>query len=245
MDLCFSGKVQPDKRYIMMLCCLYMILSMNIGIIGSGEVGRRLADGFIELGYHVKIGSRDPHKKEVADWLDKHASKKEQASSGTFAEAASFGEMIVLAILWAGTQNAIKMADEKNFSGKVIIDTTNPLDFSKGIPPAMAIGHTDSAGEYIQRLLPDAKVVKAFNIVGNPHMVHPDFPGGPPTMFICGNDEKSKKMVTDRILVPFGWETIDIGGIDGSRLLEPLAMLWITYYFRTGLGNHAFKLLRR
>lgn len=173
----------------------YTILSMNIGIIGSGDVGRRLGDGFIEIGHQVTIGSRDPHKKEVVEWIDKHASKKEQeqASSGTFAEAASFGEMIVLAILWAGTQNAIKMADQKNFSGKVIIDTTNPLDFSKGIPPTMALGHTDSAGESIQRLLPDAKVIKAFNIVGNPHMVHPDFLGGPPTMFICGNDEESKK----------------------------------------------------
>ena len=93
--------------------------------------------------------------------------------------------------------------------------------------------------------MPEAKVIKAFNIVGNPHMVHPDFPGGLPTMFICGNDEESKKMVTEKILNPFGWETIDIGGLEGARLLEPLAMLWITYYFRTGTGNHAFKLLRK
>ena len=75
-------------------------------------------------------------------------------------------------------------------------------------------------------------------------MFHPDFPGGPPTMFICGNDE-AKKMVTESILAPFGWETIDIGGLEGARLLEPLAMLWFAYYFRTGNGNHAFKLLRK
>ena len=137
------------------------------------------------------------------------------------------------------------MAGPSNMSGKVIIDTINPLDFSQGLPPRMAVGHTDSAAEINQRLLPGAKVVKAFNIVGNPHMIHPDFPCGPPTMFICGNDEQAKKMVTENILTPFGWETIDIGGLEGARLLEPLAMLWITHFFRTGTGNHAFKLLRK
>ena len=151
----------------------------------------------------------------------------------------------MLATLWDGTPNAIKMADPKDFDGKVVVDITNPLDFSKGMPPRLAVGHSDSGGETIQRMLSESKVVKAFNIVGNPHMVHPNFPGGPPTMFICGNDEESKKIVTDKILTPFGWETVDIGGIEGSRLLEPLAMLWMIYYFRTSTGNHAFKLLRK
>jgi predicted dinucleotide-binding enzyme len=86
------------------------------------------------------------------------------------------------------------MADPKNFAGKVLIDVTNPLDVSEGMPPRLAVGHTDSAGETVQRTLPDSKVVKAFNIVGNPHMIHPDFPGGPPTMFICGNDSEAKKL---------------------------------------------------
>jgi hypothetical protein len=223
---------------------------MKIGIIGSGDVGRRLADGFLDLGHQVKIGTRDISKKEVVDWIDKHRKegekKSENASIGSFAEAASFGEdLIVLSTSWSGTSNAIMMAGPNNMSGKVIIDTTNPLNFSQGLPPRMAVGFTDSAAEINQYLLPDAKVVKAFNIVGNPHMVHPDFPGGPPTMFICGNDEQAKKMVTKSILTPFGWETIDIGGLEGARLLEPLAMLWITHYFRTGTGNHAFKLLRK
>ena len=162
-------------------------------------------------------------------------------------KAASFGDMVIIATQWDGAINAIKTADSatKNFAGKIVIDVTNPLDFSKGMPPKLAVGHTDSAGETVQRLLPDAKVIKTFNIVGNPHMVHPDFPCGPPTMFICGNDEEAKKMIMDSILTPFGWETIDIGGIEGARLLEPLAMLWITYYIRTNNGNHAFKLLRK
>ena len=223
---------------------------MKIGIIGSGDVGRKLADGLLDQGHQVKIGSRDTSKKEVVEWIKKHRKKEgkesENASIGSFAEAASFGDdLIVLCTSWSGTSNAIKMADPSNITGKVVIDTINPLDFSQGLPPRMVVGVTDSAAEINQRLLPGAKVVKAFNIVGNPHMVHPDFPGGPPTMLICGNDEQAKKMVTEGILTPFGWETIDIGGIEGARLLEPLAMLWITYYFRTGTGDHAFKLLRK
>jgi predicted dinucleotide-binding enzyme len=219
---------------------------MKTGILGSGDVGRRLGDGFIELGHMVKIGTRDPSKGEVVQWVSNHGGEEGKASSGNFTEAASFGEMIVIATSWDGTSNAIKMADPTNFAGKIVIDVTNPLDFSKGMPPKLAVGYSDSAGETVQRLIPEAKVVKAFNIVGNPHFVHPDFPnGGPPTMFICGNDEEAKKVVKDNILTKFGWETIDIGGIDGARLLEPLAFLWITYYFRTGTGSHAFKLLRK
>jgi 8-hydroxy-5-deazaflavin:NADPH oxidoreductase len=216
---------------------------MKIGILGSGDVGRRLADGFIELGHIVKIGSRNPHQEKITEWMAKH--DKAKVSSGTFAEAASFGELDVIATSWAGTVDAIGMADPNNLAGKVVIDVINPLDFSKVMPPRLAIGHTDSAGETVQRMLPDSKVVKTFNIVGNPHFIHPDFPGGPPTMFICGNDEQAKKTVTDNILTKFGWETIDIGGIEGARLLEPLAFLWIMHYFRTGNGNHAFKLLRK
>ena len=223
---------------------------MKIGILGSGNVGRRLGDGLIEIGYEVKIGTRDPTKEQIVQWLSNYSGEKQlKASAGSFAEAASFGDTIVVATLWDGTINAIKMSDPiNNLAGKIVIDVTNPLDFSKGMPPKLAVGHTDSAGETIQRLLPDSKVIKTLNIVGNPHMVHPDFPdGGPPTMFICGNDDKAKKIVIDNILTPFGWgeTTIDIGGIEGARLLEPLAMLWITHYFRTNNGNHAFKLLQK
>jgi hypothetical protein len=212
---------------------------MKIGILGSGDVGLRLADSFIAIGHTVKVGTRSPEK--IASWAAKHSSS---ASAGSFSDAASFGEIIVLATLWEGKPSALQLAGAKNFSGKVVIDVTNPLDFSKGAPPGLAVGHTDSGGETVQRLLPEARVVKAFNIVGNPHMFKPDFPGGPPTMFICGNDERAKKLVTE-ILAAFGWETVDIGGIEDSRFLEPLAMLWITYYFKTGTGNHAFKLLQK
>jgi predicted dinucleotide-binding enzyme len=212
---------------------------MKIGVLGTGAVGRVLGAGFAALGHEVKIGSRDPRKAEVKEWLKKAGAR---ASAGTFDEAAAFGDMATLATAWAGTENAIKLAGPKNLAGKVLIDVTNPLDFSTG-GPRLAVGYTDSAGETVQRWLPQAKVVKAFNQVGNAHLVNPHFPDGPPTMFICGNDAGAKRMVTG-LLEAFKWSVVDIGGIEGSRYLEPLAMIWITYGIGTNTWNHAFKLLR-
>jgi 8-hydroxy-5-deazaflavin:NADPH oxidoreductase len=225
---------------------MYITRWMNIGILGSGEVGRRLADGFIKLGHTVEIGTRNTNKDEVVKWVSEHSKQGGKALAGTFKDAAIFGEIIVIATSWDGTPTAIEMAGPNNFSRKIVIDVTNPLDFSKGMPPKLSLGFSDSAGENIQRQIPEARVVKAFNIVGNPHFVNPDFPnGGPPTMFIAGDNVEAKKTVTDNILTKFGWETVDIGGMEGSRLLEPLAYLWITYYLRTGKGDHAFKLLKK
>ena len=215
---------------------------MNIGILGSGEVGQKLGGGFIELGHRVKIGTRDPNQEKIKEWIKKTG---DSASAGTFSQAASYGQLIVVATSWNGTLEAIRMCDPKDLVEKTVIDVTNPLDFSAEGLPKLAVGYTDSAGEIIQRLLPEANVVKAFNTVGNPHMVHPEFPNGPPTMFICGNNDKAKKTVINEFLTKFGWESIDIGGIEGSRLLEPMAMLWITHYFQTNNGNHAFKLLHK
>ena len=215
---------------------------MNIGILGSGEVGQKLGGGFIELGHRVKIGTRDPNQEKIKEWIKKTG---DSASAGTFSQAASYGQLIVVATSWNGTLEAIRMCDPKDLVDKTVIDVTNPLDFSAEGLPKLAVGYTDSAGEIIQRLLPEANVVKAFNTVGNPHMVHPEFPNGPPTMFICGNNDKAKKTVINEFLTKFGWESIDIGGIEGSRLLEPMAMLWITHYFQTNNGNHAFKLLHK
>jgi len=215
---------------------------MNIGILGSGEVGQRLGGGFIELGHRVKIGTRDPSQEKIKEWIKKSG---DSASAGTFSQAAAYGQLIVVATSWNGTLEAIRMCDPKDLVDKTVIDVTNPLDFSAEGLPKLAVGYTDSAGEIIQRLLPEANVVKAFNTVGNPHMVHPEFPNGPPTMFICGNNDNAKKTVINEFLTKFGWESIDIGGIEGSRLLEPMAMLWITHYFQTNNGNHAFKLLHK
>jgi predicted dinucleotide-binding enzyme len=214
---------------------------MKVGILGSGAVGQALGKGFADLGHEVKIGTRDPGQDKIKTWVGKTGTK---ASAGTYAEAASFGELLVLATPWSGTENAIKLSERKNFAGKVVIDVTNPLDFASGPPPKLALGHTDSGGEQVQRWIPDAHVVKAFNIIGAPYMVNPQFVGGPPDMFICGNDEKAKRKVTD-ILTAFKWSTIDIGGIEGSRYLEPMAMAWVVYGFKTNTWSHAFKLLRK
>ncbi len=187
---------------------------MKIGILGSGEVGLRLGTGLIHLGNSVKIGTRDINKDEIMEWISTLDGYEGKASTGTFAESSSFGDILVLATSWSGASNAIKMADPINFKGKILIDATNPLDYHNDMPPQLALGHSDSAGETIQCLIPQSKVVKASNTVGSSHFVHPDFPnGGSPIMFICGIDEESKKFVTDNILGKFGWETIDIGGL--------------------------------
>ena len=142
------------------------------------------------------IGTRNPKKEEIVQWINKHNNNTKKAFSGTFSETALFGDVIVIATLWDGTINAIKMANPNNFDNKIVIDVTNPLDFSKGVPPRLALGFSDSSGETIQRLIPNAKVVKAFNTVGNPHFIHPNFPNDEPsTMFIYCNDNLAKRFV--------------------------------------------------
>jgi 8-hydroxy-5-deazaflavin:NADPH oxidoreductase len=214
---------------------------MNIGVLGSGDVGRVLAAGYADRGHQVMLGSREPASEKLAAWCQGAGSK---VMTGTFAEAAVFGEVIILATLWNGTENALELANHANLAGKVIVDATNPLVFEPGKPPSLALGNTDSGGEQVQRWLPEAHVVKCFNIVGNAHMVDPDFPGGPPDMFIGGDDAEAKKTVT-ALCAELGWPVIDLGGIEAARLLEPLCITWVLYGLRTNSWNHAFKLLRK
>jgi len=148
-----------------------------------------------------------------------------------------------LATLWSGTENAIKLAGPANLAGKVVIDTTNPLLFRPNAMPALAVGANDSAGEQVQRWLPGARVVKAFNSVNHAHMVHPSFPGGPPDMFLCGDDETAREQVA-AICRDLGWGVIDMGGMAAARLLEPLALIYIQTAIRTGSWDYAFKLLK-
>lgn len=214
----------------------------KVGILGTGDVGRVLASGFISRGHEVRIGAREASNEKAAKWA-KEAGPK--ASAGTFADAAGFGGIVVLATLWSGTKSALDMAGPDSLAGKVVIDATNPLDFSHGMPPRLALGHTDSGGEQVQRWLPKAHVVKCFNIVGNTLMVDPKLPGGPPDMWIAGNDEGAKRKVGE-VLHDFGWpDPLDAGGIEGSRLLEPMCILWVLYGARTGTWGHAFKMLRK
>jgi 8-hydroxy-5-deazaflavin:NADPH oxidoreductase len=218
---------------------------LKVGILGSGNVGQALGTGFATLGHDVMIGSRDPQNDKLRAWVTRAG---ERASVGTFADAAAHGELIVLATLWSGTESALDLAGRRHLASKVVIDVTNPLAFDQG-PPHLAIGHTDSGGEQVQRWLPESRVVKAFNTIGNPFMFRPDFPGGPPDMFVCGNDESAKQVVGS-ICRDFGWSVVDIGAIEGARLLEPVCMLWLAIMFRqprdqSGTHGVAFKLLRK
>ena len=213
---------------------------MKIGILGTGDVGRALGTGFAALGHDVLMGSRDASNAKAREWA---MGAGPRAKTGTFHDAAKFGEVIVLATAWEGTENAIRMATPEAIGTKVVMDATNPLEFPENAPPRLKIGHTDSSGEQVQRWLPKARVVKVYNTVGYALMVDPKLPGGPPDMFLCGNDDAAKRTVVE-ICASFGWPTIDIGGIEGSRLLDPLCLLWIVIAMRTKSRGHAFKVLR-
>ena len=214
---------------------------MKIGILGSGDVGKALARGFASRDHQVTISSREPAK--LADFL---AEQKGRVQSGSFEQAAKFGELVVVATLFSGTKHAIDLAGPANFAGKTVIDCTNPLRFEEGKMPELSIGFDNSAGEEVQRWLPDAKVVKAFNIIGNQFMVDPQFPDGPPTMLIAGNDGGAKQTVTE-LIESLGWKdaVTDLGGIEESRYLEPMCIVWVHYGIRTGAWDHAFKMLRK
>jgi 8-hydroxy-5-deazaflavin:NADPH oxidoreductase len=213
---------------------------MNIGILGSGMVGKELGLGLIRLGHSVKIGTRD--KSKLDEWLQ---SAGGNASVGSFREAAEFGEIIFLCTFWGGTQNAIELAGKENFRSKTVIDVTNPLDFSGGMPPKFAAQPGRSGGEIIQETLKDAKVVKAFNIINAYTMIKPDLEDGKADLFICGNDNSAKAEVI-KIAEAWGWENvIDMGDISESYWLESLTMLWVHYGVKFQSWGHAFKLLKK
>lgn len=212
----------------------------RVGVLGSGDVARRLASGFASRGHGVMLGTRDPDKPELREWS---AGEGDGVELGTFAETAAHGELLVLAVLGTAAEQAIADAGPDNFGGKVLIDATNPLDFSAGFPPKLAISGEDSLGERVQRALPGAKVVKAFNTIGNSYFVDPSFSEGTPTMLIAGDDEDAKRVVGD-VLADFGWpDPVDLGGIEGSRELEAICIAWVKIGGARGAWDHGFKLL--
>lgn len=209
---------------------------MRIAILGSGTAGQTLGKGLIKLGHQVVIGTRDPAK--LNDW------KKEAGANASVElpfEAMRQGKLIIISVLGSAAEFAIKNAGVENFSGKIVIDASDPLDFSSG-KPGLFVGTTDSLGEQIQRLLPDSKVVKAFNTVLADVMINPSLSGVEPDMFIAGNDKTAKSVVTE-LLQDFGWSVIDMGEIESSRWLEAISLAWVVYSHRTGKVHHAFKLV--
>ena len=213
---------------------------MKIGILGSGDVAKSLAAGFIKHAHQVVLGTRDPGK--LKDFVGNHRG----ASAAPFADAASFGEIVVLAVKGAAAHEVLKAAGAKNLGGKPVIDATNPI---ADAPPQNGVlkfftSLDQSLMEQLQAAFPDAHLVKAFNSVGNAAMVDPQFPGGKPTMFICGNDDKAKATVRG-ICEQFGWDVADMGKAEAARAIEPLCMLWCIPGFIRNEWSHAFKLLHR
>jgi len=212
--------------------------SMRVGILGSGDVAKALAGGFLKHRHQVMLGTRDTAK------LEDFAARHQGAQIGSFADAAKFGEVIVLAVKGTAALDALKAADAPNIAGKPVMDATNPI---ADAPPANGVvqfftGMNLSLMEQLQSAFPDAHFVKAFNSVGNARMVNPQYQAGKPTMFICGNDDKAKAVVSG-ICDQFGWEAADMGKIEAARAIEPLCMLWCIPGFTKNEWTHAFKLL--
>ena len=211
---------------------------MKIGVLGSGDVGKVLAKGFLAHGHEVMVGTRTPLK--LKEW----ARDNTKIPLGSFADVARFGELVVLAVKGTAAMDALRAATATNLAGKPVIDATNPIVEA---PPNNGVlkfftNLDDSLMERLQREFSGACFVKAFNSVGNACMVNPQFKGGRPTMFICGNDEQAKGIVSG-ILDQFGWETADMGKAEAARAIEPLCMLWCIPGFLRNDWVHAFKLL--
>jgi len=210
---------------------------MKIAIIGAGNVGGTLGKAWAARGHDVVFGVRDPHDRKL-DELLKDSGGRAQAASVRNAVAAA--DIVVLAVPWGSAQDAIRGAGD--LRGKVFVDATNPL---KPDLSGLALGHTTSAGEEIARWAAGAKVVKAFNTIGAQHMANPRFDGQSASMFICGDDAAAKKTVAS-LAAALGFEPVDAGPLTQARLLEPLALLWISMAYAYGQGTDiAFRLLRR
>jgi predicted dinucleotide-binding enzyme len=213
---------------------------MNVGVIGSGQVARALAEGFLKHGHPVMLGTRDASK--LTEWTQRNS----RARVGSVAEAAKFGELIVLAVKGAAAADALRAAGAANLTGKTVIDVTNPLADTPPVNgvPGFFTTLDESLMERLQREFSDARFVKAFNQVNASRMVNPQYAEGRPTMFICGNDDTAKRAVA-QILDQFGWETEDMGKVEAARAIEPLCMLWVIRYILSKKYDHAFKLLKQ
>jgi 8-hydroxy-5-deazaflavin:NADPH oxidoreductase len=214
----------------------------NIGILGSGEVGKTLAEGFLKNGYKVCLGTGHPDKLE--DWKSQQG---ENLSIGSFADAAKFGDILVLCVKGDVALKVMDSVDSTDITGKTIIDTTNPIEPA---PPVNGVlkfftSINQSLMEALQKTHPNANFVKAYNSVGSDLMINPDFGGVKPTMFICGNSQEAKNEVAE-INTLFGFDTEDMGAAEGARAIEPLCLLWcIPGFLRDEWTGHAFKLLKK
>lgn len=212
---------------------------MKIGILGSGAVAQALGTGLLRHGHEVMLGTRSPAK--LADW----GKANPKGKIASFAEAARFAELAILAGKGSAAAEILRAAGAKSLAGKTVVDATNPLD--EDAPPTNGVIRLftqadESLMERQQREFDALRFVKAFNQVGASLMVDPRLEGGRPTMFICGNDDGAKRAVS-RLLDEIGWDSADMGRVEAARAIEPLCILWCIPGFLRGDWNHAFKLL--
>jgi len=226
---------------------------MKIGIIGSGVVAQTLGAKLIELGHDVVLGTRDPakldEKKNMAgtlrEWLAKVNKASKQGRVATFQEAAAHGDLLFNVTNGQASIEALKLAAADKVGTKVLIDTSNELDFSKGMPPGALASQSNCLGERIQAAFPNLKVVKSLNTIGAPVMVAPQaLAGGEHTVFVSGNDTPAKA-ATAELLKSFGWkDVLDLGDISSARGPEMYMAMWLRLWGATGTGMLNVKVVR-
>lgn len=207
---------------------------MKIGIIGSGSVGTTLAPAFAERKHDVVLGTRHP---------DDHRRLEPAVRVGSFADAAMHGDVVILAVRWSAIDDVLASAGTGNLAGKVLVDTSNPLTYADGRPTGIVMPAEGSAAQRLARLVPGARIVKAFNTVGAGLMVAPQLPGGPPDMFVCGDDAAAKGIVAG-LCAELAYPALDVGPLARAPQLEHLAWPWISIAMTGAYKTHAFALLR-
>ena len=213
----------------------------RVGVLGSGEVGRRLAAGFASRGHDVMIGCRDLAKPELHEWLSGDGAG---VVTGAYAEVAAHGELLALAVLGNAAEQAISEAGPGNFSGKVVIDAMNPLDFSSGFPPSLFVKDTDSLAETVQRAFPEARVVKTLNTLTAELMVDPRSLGESSSVFVSGDDPEAKALVTGLLTSMGHDDVIDLGDLSTARGTEMLLPIWLRLMGALGTPMFNFKVAR-
>jgi len=214
---------------------------MKIGVLGTGSVGRRIATKLVELEHEVTMGSRSADGEALCEWIEETGPG---AAGGTFADAAAAGELLFNCTAGEASLEALAAAGADNLSGKVLVDVSNPLDFSGGMPPTLTVCNDDSLGERIQAAFPDARVVKSLNTINNQVMTDPGRLPGAHNVFVCGEDEEAKEAVTE-LLVEFGWppeSIVDLGGIAAARGTEMYLPLWLRLMGALGTADFNIQL---
>lgn len=216
---------------------------MKIAVLGTGMVGETIASKLVALGHEVKMGSRSANNEKAAAWVKKAGAK---ASQGTFADASAFGELLFNCTLGTGSLEALEAAGKQNLKGKILVDTSNPLDFSKGMPPSLFTPSNDSLGERIQRAFPELKVVKSLNTINANVMVEPSRVPGEHAVFVSGNDAEAKRQVKQLLTEGFGWkQVIDLGDITTSRGTESYLMLWLRLWGALGTPDFNISIVKK